>query len=140
MKKLFFFAFLSIFIAGCDPTMLVSPIVTGVIIWKDGEAHKYYNDDTSVIYRATKSSLKELGYEIIKDEPTKDGYYIVAGKEDRFKITIRKAKNHISEVKIRVNFMGDKPYAELVYRQIDTNTNSIYYDEQGKPTRHMRRN
>lgn len=139
MKKSIFFLFF-LFFASCSPaTMFISPIVTGVILWKEGEAHKYYNDDIKVIYRSTKSALKDLGYEITKDESRKEGYYIVAGKEDRFKISILKTKPHITEVKIRVNFMGDKPYAELVYRQIDTNTDSIYFDEQGRPTKITRK-
>ena len=31
--------------------------------------------------------------------------------------------------------MGDKPYAELFYTQIDANTNVINYDEKGIPTK-----
>lgn len=138
MKKLLFLLimFMPFLMTGCAATALISPIVTGFIMWKDGEAHKYYNEEASVIYRATKLSLKELEYPISKDEPNRNGgYYIVAGDKDRFKISIRQVKPHITEVKIRVNFMGDKPYAELIYHQIDTNTNTINFDDQGKPTK-----
>lgn len=121
---------------GCTAATIISPIVTGVVMWKDGEAHKYYNEEAHTVYRATKTSLKDLDHLIIKDESSKDGnYYILAGENDKFKITIRQVKPHITDVKIRVNLMGDKPYAELVYSQIDLNTNTIDFDEQGKPTR-----
>lgn len=146
MKKLilcllFFGAALSL--PGCGvavpPFMLMSPIVTGIVMWKDGEAHKYYNEEAHVLYRATKTALRELDHPITKDEQNKQGgYYIVAGDKDRFNITIRQIQPHIAEVGIRVNVMGDKPYAELVYRQIDVNTNSIDFDDQGRPTKHRK--
>jgi len=142
MKKLLLFTSLClpIFVGCTAAPLLISPIVTGVIMWKDGEAHKYYNEEAHTLYRATKISLKELDHPIIKEEPYRDcGYYIVAGEGDKFKITIRQVKPHITEVKIRINFMGDKPYAELVYRQIDSNTNTIEFDDQGKPTKRKQR-
>lgn len=138
MKKLYFFIYLWIlFFTGCNVApFIVSPIVTGVTMWRDGEGHKYYNEEAYTIYRATKTSLKELKHSIAKDETTKDGgFYILAGEGDKFKIVIRQVKPHITEVKIRVNIMGNKPYAELVYRQIDSNTNTISFDDQGKPTK-----
>jgi Protein of unknown function (DUF3568) len=138
MKKIVIFYFLFLFFfTGCSAApMLISPIITGVIMWKDGEARKYYNEESHVLYRASKNSLKELDYPIIKDEKQKsEGYYIVAGNNDKFKIVIRQIRPHITEVKIRVNFMGDKTYAELIYKQIDLNTNTIEFDDQGKPTK-----
>lgn len=138
MKKLLLFACLCLpFSSGCTVApLLISPIVTGVIMWKDGEAHKYYNEESHTLYRATKISLKELNHPIAKDEPSKDGSYsILAGEGDKFHIYIRQVKPHITEVRVRVNFMGDKPYAELLYRQIDSNTNTIDFDDQGKPTK-----
>ena len=137
MKKLLLFTLLClpIFIGCTAAPLLISPIVTGIVMWKDGEAHKYYNEEAHTMYRATKTSLKELDHSIVTDEQKDGDYYIVAGDEDKFKITIRQVKPHITEVKIRINFMGDKPYAELVYHQIDSNTNTIDFDDQGKPTK-----
>ena len=54
---------------------------------------------------------------------------------DKFKIYIREAKPHISDVSVRINLMGDKPYAELLYAQIDANTNVVNYDDKGLPTK-----
>jgi hypothetical protein len=138
MKKIVIFCcFCLPFFTGCGAApLLVSPIITGVIMWKDGEARKYYNEETHVMYRAVKISLKELDYPIIKDESYKsEGNYILAGDNDKFKIIIRQVKPHITEVKVRTNFMGDKIYAELLYKQIDSNTNTIEFDSQGKPTK-----
>lgn len=137
MKKLLLILALFIpFVSGCEVAPFVSPIVTGVVMWYEGEAHKYYHEEPQVLYRATKLALGELDHQIAKDQAQKNGgYYLVAGTEDRFKITIRKVKPHISEVSIRVNFMGDKPYAELVYKHIDNYINTIDFDEQGRPTK-----
>lgn len=141
MKKLAsLLIFLSVLMAGCGVSpFLVSPIVTGFIIWKQGEAHKYYNEDAKVLYRATKLSLKELGHPITTDQSSGDGYYLVAGDKDKFKIKIRSVKPHISEVAVRINLMGDRPYAELLYSQIDANTDTINYDDEGKPTKNKNR-
>ena len=136
MKKLIIFTILSIFFTGCAVApLIITPIVTGIVMWKEGESSKYYHEEPKTLYRATKLALKELDYSISKDETTKNGYYIVAGEEDKFKISIRQVKNHISEAKIRINLMGDKDYAELVYENIDLNIDTIDFDDQGKPTK-----
>jgi hypothetical protein len=137
MKKLAYILLLvTIFpFVGCEAIPFVSPIVTGVVKWIEGEAHKYYDNETDVLYRATKRSLRELDIPITTDEPGADGYYhIVAGGEDRFNIRIRRVQKGISEVKIRVNFMGDKPYAEMIYSRIDTSLDRIDFDN-GIPSR-----
>jgi hypothetical protein len=108
-------------------------------MWKEGEAKKYYKEEYKTIHRAVKISLRDLNYEIKSEEDRKDGCYIVAGTEDKLKIKIVKVKDEITEVKIRINFMGDKPYAELLYAEIDANTSVIEYDQDGKPTKARRR-
>lgn len=134
MKKLFLF--FSFFVCGCSfVPFVVGPIITGVIMWKQGEAKKYYNEDSLVIYRAVKNSLKELEYQINFDQKNKDGYYLVAGEKSKFKITIRNVKSKVVEVSVRINFMGDKQYAELLYSKIDANTNTIFYNEKGEPVK-----
>jgi hypothetical protein len=137
MKKVvIILCFLATFSVGCAVAPFIySPIVTGVIMWKEGEGHKYYNEELKTMYRATKNSLKEMNYKITKDEVTKNGYYLLAGEEDKLKIHVELVKPHITEVRIRINIMGDKPYAELLYSQIDANTNTINYDDEGQPTK-----
>lgn len=136
MKKLLLVLMLCLPLIGCQIVPFVGPIVTGVIMWREGEAHKFYYEEPSTLYRSAKLAINELGYPIIKDEIQRNGnYYIVAGDDDKFKIIIRKIKPHIGEVKMRVNFMGNKPYAELVYKHIDNNLNTIDFDDQGHPTK-----
>lgn len=137
MKKvIIFLCFFISLLAGCSVVPFVQgPIVTGIVMWKQGEAHKYYRENLKTMYRSTKNALKELNCKIISDQTVRDGYKIVAGDKDKFKIYIREAKPHICDVCVRINLMGDKPYAELFYTQIDANTNVINYDEKGIPTK-----
>jgi len=125
---------------GCtavNPFNLASPIITGVVMWKEGEAHKYYNEELPTMHRSVKSALKELNLPVTKEEPVKDGFYIVAGDQDRFKIYVLTVKPHITKVNIRVNFMGDRPYAELVYRTTDSYVDTIEF-EKGRPIKGQR--
>lgn len=127
-----------VFFSGCVAApFLIAPIVTGVIMWQEGEATKYYHEKPAVLYRATKTSLKELELELVNYQSEKNTYNLNVGQgeDDRFKITVSQVKPNISVIKIRVNFMGDKPFAELLYNQIDLNMNAIEFDDQGKPTK-----
>lgn len=135
MKKfVLFFVLLFAAVPGCSVAPFVGRIVTGVIMWKEGEAQKYYNEETDLMYHSTKLALKELNLPITKNEPIKDGYYILAGDKDRFKIHIHTIRPHITKVSIRINFMGDKPFAELIYKSIDSFTDTIDF-ENGRPIR-----
>jgi hypothetical protein len=139
MKK--FIILLIFLLSGCAVPPFVSGIVTGVITWEAGKARKFYTEDTVVMQRATFLSLKNLGYKVKKFEPRKDGAYIVVAggktsillREDRFAITIKKAKPKITELSMRINYLGDQPYAELIYKEIDNNIFVINYDDSGKP-------
>ena len=134
MKKLPLSLFFLVMLIGCGPELLISPIINGVVYWMEGEAHKYYAHDPDAIYRATKRACLDLQHSIETDETEGNNYYILAGGNDRFKIKIRQVENGITEVKIRVNFMGDKPYAELIYKKIDYQLSIIEFDEYGRPT------
>lgn len=137
MKKLAYIWLFVLFfpvVVGCEVVPFVQPIVDGYILWKEGEASKYYNNDTDVLYRAVKHSLNDMHIAITRDRHASDGdYRIIAGDEDRFQINIRKASPVISEVKIRINFMGDKTYAEMIYTKIDTHLDRIEFKD-GKPS------
>lgn len=133
MKKLLLF--LMLFAAsGCAVAPFIGPVVTGVVMWAGGEAHKYYDAEADHAYRSTKLALKELNLPITQDELRKDGYYIQAGENDRFKITIKKNSPHITLISIRVNFMGDKPFAELIYKTIDGKMDIIEFSN-GHPVK-----
>jgi hypothetical protein len=103
-------------------------------MWQEGEAQKYYNEQPKTIYRATKMALKDLNLKIKSDRVYQNGHLITAGETDKFKIFVREVRPNITEVKIRVNFMGDKPYAELIYKSIDVNSNTVEFNIDGKQT------
>lgn len=123
-------------ITGCGLEFLATPIITGVLVWVQGEATKYYDYNADVVYRASKHALNKLELEIIEDKPTNRGYFIQA---DKFNISIEKVKPNITRLQVRVNIMGDKPYAELFYKEVDSEISSIYFDNDGKPTKSFRR-
>jgi len=133
-KFLTFFLIFAITFSGCGgPELLIGPIVTGVVYWINGEAHKYYNCDTQIIYRATKIVLKELEQKIIKDKEKNGEFQIITSQENRFSIKIEKADKNISVLKIRINYVGDKEFAELIFKKIDEKMNVIEFDSEGRP-------
>jgi len=137
MKKLFLFiGFLTLIImTGCQVLPIMSPAINFFLSWQDGEAHKYYRNHGSTIYRAVKHALNEMDLEITEDKQVgNEGYYLVAGENDRFKITIRFVEPRISELKVRINFMGDKDYAELFYSKVDEELDKIRFDPDGRPS------
>jgi len=138
LKKFTYFFLLVSFITffGCsvNPLSPIGPGISLVLTWIDGEAHKYYLTDSDILYRSTKRSCNKLGYKIEKDNDLGDGnYHIIAGNNDRFKINIKHIDNNISKLSVRVNFWGDRPYAELIYSEIDKELSAIEYDSNGKP-------
>ena len=138
MKKMILILSFLVFSTGCIAPFiapLASPLVSGVIMWVDGEAHKYYGHDAETIHRCLKRACQELNYEISSDKPKNGGYSVIAGGKDRFNISIRHVEDGITELSIRVNFMGDKPYAELLYKKIDETLATIEFDPDGNPTR-----
>lgn len=130
-----FFAIIAMSILGCGAEILISPIVTGVIYWVNGEAHKYYEHEPDTVYRSTKHALRELDQEIKKDVKNNDQYEIIAGNENRFSITIQKADKNITKLNIRINYLGDKEFAELIYKKVDEQIDIIEFDPQGNPTK-----
>ena len=55
-------------------------------------------------------------------------------------VTIKKIEGNVSKVSIRVDVIGDKPYAELLYKRIDDELNVIVFDDQGMPVKFIRNN
>lgn len=114
--------------------MLVGPLIEGAIKWKEGEAQKYYPYDVETVHRATNRALEFLQIpsspnSLTPEQPT---VYISAGDKKQYHIKIYKTEKNISEVKIRINFMGNKPYAELIYAAIDEQLNTVVYHN-GQP-------
>jgi len=137
LKLVKYLLILSLFtlISGCGPgIMLIGPAVTGVIYWVNGDAHKYYEENLEVVYRSTKHALNELNLSITKDEPKDNSYYILAGGENRFSIHITKAEKNLTKLSIRINILGDKDMAELIYKKVDNQLDTIIFNPQGNPT------
>ena len=119
---------------GCGPELIIGPAINFYLAWKDGEAHKHYHYDSGIVYRAAKRSMLELGIPITQDDGKNDSnYYFTAGENNRFKVTITHIETNISRLSVRINFMGDKSYAELFYDKMDNQLSVITYDPEGKP-------
>jgi hypothetical protein len=149
MKKLFLSFVLLFCFSGCGivtvPLIIgaASAAAQGIIIWKGGEGSKYYDIDIDTVYRATKRAATNLSLKISDDSKDGDTYKLVIGEKEKMKIKIAPAEGelHITRLAIRVNTLGDKPYAEMFYKLVDENLNIIDYNK-GKPTKHriLRRN
>ena len=102
-------------------------------MWEEGEGHKFYQYNYKVVFRATKQALKNLEIPIIDENISDKQGYITAGKRSQYKIKINFIENNISELCIRINFMGNKPQGELIYQTVDQTIFTINYNEQGIP-------
>jgi len=115
-------------------TFNISQVHNFYVKWKDGEANKCYPFGDEIVHNAVKHVVKDMGLTVSKEEKNKKGeYYIVAENNDRFKMTIEPLKKNVTRLKIRINFMGDKPYAEIMYKKVDEELNFITFDTNGKP-------
>ena len=71
--------------------------------------------------------LEELEMPI--EEKYKSGEILVikVDADDRFKISLNPVRHNITKVSILVNLLGDKPYAEMIYRHIDNQKDVIQF-------------
>jgi hypothetical protein len=120
-KKFLFFFILSLFLINfsCNYFNPVGPIIQLGIRWYEGEAHKYYASSQEKIHYALKDALKKFSFPIIEERVDSGTIHIKAGDDDRFKVKISEIRSNVTKLSIRVNTMGDKPFAELIYRHID---------------------
>ena len=133
MRKLILFLLFSTFL-GCGASdIIVTPLVNGVIMWKEGEAQKYYAFPSKHVYLSMKHVLDNNNLKITQDIIEKNNTFKVsAGKENKFYIKIVPAEPNICRVDIRVDFLGNKPYAELLYKELDSAVNTIEFDSTGR--------
>jgi hypothetical protein len=141
MKKIFLvLALFCSTLSGCSAALIfgaASLAAQGIITWKSGEATKYYDIEIETVYRATKRVATNLNLKISDDNKKGAGYQLVIGEKEKMKVKIEPAEGaaHITKLAIRVNTMGDKPYAEMFYKAVDENLNIIDFNK-GKPTKH----
>lgn len=108
---------------GCNYLAPIGPIVQLGIMWYEGEAQKYYATPQEKIHVAVKDVLKEFTLPILEEKVDGETIYITAGDDDKFKIKITSVRENVTKLSIRVNIMGDKPYAEMIYRHVDGRPN-----------------
>jgi hypothetical protein len=119
------FSLFSLLLAGCGSPFgpILSPIFAIGIAWANGEAHKYYHADQQTVWHGVKNAANDLGFDVV-DERSK-GNTIHCNVTDRstsanrFKIRVIIVQPNVTKLSIRVNTMGDKEYAELIYRKVD---------------------
>ena len=123
-------------ITGCSSiiTLITNPLIdSGVqayLTWKDGEATAYYACDSNTAYNAIKAVLFDLHYTIESDKPDAKGSYVIMAKShNTFKITIHKTEDYVTAIKIRVDTMGDKPYAEMIYKKLERQLDVIDFTQ-----------
>jgi len=131
MKIYKYFLFFAIFFSGCQFIGIFSPIITGIIIWKDGRCHKYYELDKKVIINAVRNTCKDLDFKIVAEQKTKNGYNITAKNKDNFYFYIESVKLNITDLSLRINTFGNKSYTEMIIHKVDENINLVNYDVHG---------
>jgi len=137
MKKLILILAMFIAVPGCALLPLapaLGPIIQGYLMWKDGEASAYYETDAQTAYNAVKRVMKEIEAPILEDEhPSGREFYIKSENIDSFKVTIEQKEGlEITRISIRINFMGDKKYVELIYKKLESQLDVIVFDPETK--------
>jgi hypothetical protein len=115
-------------LSGCAalPCLSFLPIVgttyEGYVVWKSGEATKYYAFDLYTTYRAVMRASDQLKLEatLIKSAP-KEGYSLETKGNVPMHIDILLLEKSVTTVVIRIPTFGDKHYVELFYRLVDDN-------------------
>ena len=94
----------------------------GYVVWKSGEATKYYAFDLDTTYRAVMRASDQLKLEatVIKSAP-KEGYSLETKGNVPMHIDILPLEKSVTTVVIRIPTFGDKHYVELFYRLVDDN-------------------
>ena len=96
----------------------------GYVVWKSGEATKYYAFDLDTTYWAVMRASDQLKLEatLIKSAP-KEGYSLEIKRNIPMHIDILPLQKNVSvtTVVISISVFGDKQYVELFYRLVDDN-------------------
>ena len=120
--------FVTALLSGCAalPCLSFLPLTgsayEGYVVWKSGEATKYYAFDLDTTYRAVMRTSDQLKLEatVIKSAP-KERYSLETKGNVPMKIDILPLEKSVTAVVISIPTFGDKHYVELFYRVIDDN-------------------
>jgi len=113
-------------LTGCGINPVVPLIQLGVF-WMNREAQKYYNTPQEDLYKATRTALDELEFPVTDVSQDGEITVIKADANDRFRIKLNPVRHNVTKVSILVNTLGDKPYAEMIYRHIDSQEGVIQF-------------
>lgn len=94
----------------------------GYVVWKSGEATKYYAFDLDTTYQAVMRASDQLKLEttVTKSAP-KEGYTIETKGNVPMSIDILPLKQGVTTVVINISTFGDKKYVELFFTLVDDN-------------------
>lgn len=104
---------------GCEGINPLGPILQIAVMWKQGEATKYYNTEQRQILAATRAAFEELGLPITSESEDGRTINMMVGDDDQFKVKVVAVRDKVTKLSIRVNTFGDRPYAEMVFRHVD---------------------
>ena len=117
---------LALLLGGCALAPLVGPIFAIGVAWANGEAHKYYHTDQQNIANAVKNAVNDLEFIVVEESVSGNTIHMKVDDRsesqqstNRFKIRVIRVQHNVTKLSIRINTMGDKPYAELIYRKVD---------------------
>jgi len=111
--------FLCLLLVGCEFLAPVGPIINIGIFWMNREAHKYYATEYDTMEASIRIVLNELEMAVQEDYVDDGILHLVVDEDSRFRIKLNPVRHNVTKVSILVNTLGDKPYAEMIYRHID---------------------
>lgn len=127
MWRIAIIGFLALTLAGCEMIGLVGPIVNIGVFWMNREAHKYYNTDLDQMETSVRAALAELEMPIEDEFMEGESMVFKCDVNDRFRITLNPVRDNVTKLSILVNTLGDKPYAEMIYRHVDDQDGVIQF-------------
>ena len=94
----------------------------GYVVWRSGEATKYYAFDIDTTYRAVMQASAHLKLEatVIKSEPG-NRYSLETKGNVPMSIDILPVEKNVTTVVTKIPMFGDKNYVELFYKHVDDN-------------------
>jgi hypothetical protein len=136
-------------LVGCQFLAPIGPIISIGVFWMNREAHKYYNTPMSTMETSVRTVLKDLKMEIKDDYKDGEILHLKVAEDSKFHITVNPVRQNVTKVSILVDTLGNKPYAEMIYRHIDTQPNVEQFctveelntamDTQQRPEKRLRR-
>ena len=120
--------FVTALLSGCAalPCLSFLPLTgsayEGYVVWKSGEATKYYVFNLDTTYRAVMRASDQMKLEatLMKKEEAA-GYSLETKGHVPMSIDILQREKNVTAVVIRISTFGDKHYVELFYRLVDDN-------------------